>query len=224
MTWIRPLQTRLTTRPTHNFFSFVVPNVFVTLSVYFDELSVCILISTTYISSDDKHRANVRGANPICCHPCRSMNCQRWFGGTAFYWSALIFCFPLICFDLLHGRRMEGRTEKWRRVVEKNEERMSCAHNLMYEMRPWISLRAILLAPSTPSWCGSIVVVPDNQINKKQKTRCCLEHVTTRSCIVTSHVLILRKNAKCELTCGKFRAVSIALCVSHVKSSAHPHL
>ena len=41
-------------------FSFLVLDVFVmlvSLSIYFDKLPVCILISTTYISSDDKHRA-----------------------------------------------------------------------------------------------------------------------------------------------------------------------
>jgi hypothetical protein len=43
----------------------------------------------------------------------------------------------------------------------------------------------VTCVPVTPVWRGSLGVIFDNQINKRQKLNCRLEHVTTRSSQVT---------------------------------------
>jgi hypothetical protein len=64
------------------------------------------------------------------------------------------------------------------------------------------------LVPITPSWRGSLDVIFDNQINKRKKSNCRLELVTTRSHIFTSHTI----NNASERACGSLHSTLFVSC------------
>jgi hypothetical protein len=92
---------------------------------------------------------------------------------------------------------------------------------------PWIisacnrpEISHVTCVSLTPGWRSSLGVIFDYQINKRQKLNCRLEHVTTRSHIVTSHAI---NNAKRERAraCGN---IHIFFYLSHMNSREHFHI
>ena len=62
--------------------------------------------------------------------------------------------------------------------------------------------------PISPGWRGGLGVTFDNQINKRQKLNCCLEHVTTWLRIVASHAI----NNASERACGSHHSLLFVSC------------
>jgi hypothetical protein len=142
--------------------------------------------------------------------------------------------------DLLHVRRRDGRVEKQRRRELRRRGWVDCYSplssdwrtpalyrrsattpwfDLLYSRnRPWnistcnrLEISHVTCVPVTPGWRGSLGMIFDNQINKRQNLNCRLEHVTTRSHIVTSHAINNVKRERAS-ACGSLHSPLFVSC------------